>query len=144
MAFSCYPGVTPSLICSSGNKAIKRQVYDFPSKTGAGERIRTVDPNLGKVMLSLKSEAECGVSRRNRREQVPNGTGTGENVVPRNSHARNPSTSRSGRRGRRFESSLSDHLFRKKHVPGLVHPGVRRQYRGRLRPLETSRWESPG
>jgi hypothetical protein len=51
---------------------------------------------------------------------------------------------RSGRRGRRFESSLSDHLFRQKGVPGLVHPGVRREYRGRLRPLETSRWESPG
>ena len=27
------------------------QTVDFPKKTGAGEGIRTLDPNLGKVVL---------------------------------------------------------------------------------------------
>jgi hypothetical protein len=42
-------------------------------RTGAGERIRTVDPNLGNVMVSSKIEAERGVLREIAGERVSNG-----------------------------------------------------------------------
>ena len=51
LAFFCYPGVTPSTAAGWGNRRRHNQAIDFTNKLGAGERIRTVDPNLGKVML---------------------------------------------------------------------------------------------
>ena len=41
----------PSRIDAVGGDIIRLQDYDYILKFGAGERIRTVDPNLGKVML---------------------------------------------------------------------------------------------
>ena len=51
IAPTCYPGVTPSTAAGWGNRPRHHQAIEFIRKLGAGERIRTVDPNLGKVML---------------------------------------------------------------------------------------------
>lgn|SRR5665213_574488 len=51
MVFSCYPGVTRAQFVLRGNKAINGEAFDFASNNGAGERIRTVNPNLGKVTV---------------------------------------------------------------------------------------------
>jgi hypothetical protein len=48
-------GGTPAVLLPTNEKAADRRPASSPliflEKTGAGERIRTVDPNLGKVML---------------------------------------------------------------------------------------------
>ncbi len=42
-------GTKPETI--DGGKAAQHQPSYFPEKNGAGEAIRTLDPNLGKVVL---------------------------------------------------------------------------------------------
>jgi hypothetical protein len=50
-----------------------QQTIDYIDNIGAGERIQTVDPNLGKVMVSSKIEAERGVLQEIACERVSNG-----------------------------------------------------------------------
>ena len=44
---SCFPTIAEGRLCGLTDL----QLIDFPEKTGAGEGIRTLDPNLGKVVL---------------------------------------------------------------------------------------------
>ena len=54
-AFSCFPPASPGRLTGPGKQKTPRRAFSnyliFLKKTGAGEAIRTLDPNLGKVVL---------------------------------------------------------------------------------------------
>ncbi len=54
-AFQCFPVASEHLDCGAGKRKTapkdRSKRYSFLRKTGAGEAIRTPDPNLGKVVL---------------------------------------------------------------------------------------------
>ena len=54
-AFCCFPPASPTLAPGTGKQKTPRRAFlnslDFQKKSGAGEGIRTLDPNLGKVVL---------------------------------------------------------------------------------------------
>lgn len=60
-------------------------MIDYPSRIGAGEAIRTPDPNLGKVECSREICREPALLPFSTEERVSNGSRTRENVIPRNS-----------------------------------------------------------
>ena len=54
-AFCCFPHASPALAPESGKQKTaprdRSKHFVFLMKSGAGDAIRTRDPNLGKVML---------------------------------------------------------------------------------------------
>ena len=57
-AFCCFPPASSTLAPGTGKQKTPRRAFlnslDFQKKTGAGDGIRTHDPNLGKIALMLR------------------------------------------------------------------------------------------
>ncbi len=62
-AFCCFPPASPALVPGAGKQKTapkdRSKHLISPGKFGAGEGIRTLDPNLGKVQITLRPTTLC-------------------------------------------------------------------------------------